>query len=158
MIHLKFHGLAGSAPAFEVPYVRLTAGLLWEDPRRGPLARFDAGLWTYQEWQYDRVEILGAARLFFGITREPLWVSEILTGLSLEGPALCVDAHPLAHYDEAHEAWRASLPPARAWHSFRIVSADVISALADGAGVEAQEGEPFAELRAAKSVTVQTRR
>jgi hypothetical protein len=153
MIHLKFDGFQGSAPPFEVPYLRLTAGLLWEDARNGPLARFDAGTWIYQDWPYERIEILGAARLFFGITREPAWISEILTGLSLEGAALCVDTQPLAKYDPAHEVWRASLPPTRGWHSFRIVSADVISALAD-----AEEGAAVAEVRPAQSVTFHMRR
>jgi hypothetical protein len=153
MIHLKFEGFQGSAPAFEVPYIRLSAGLLWEDPRRGPLARFDASTWIYQDRPYERVEILGAARLFFGITREPSWISEVLTGLSLEGGKLCVDTQPLAQYDATHEVWRATLPPARAWHSFRIVSSEVISALAD-----AEDGEPAAELRPAQTVTFHIRR
>jgi hypothetical protein len=64
-----------------------------------------------------------------------------------------VDTQPLAKYDPRQEVWRASLPPARAWHSFRIVSAEVISALAD-----AEEGEGIAEVRLAQSVTFHVRR
>jgi len=123
MIRLTFVGDSTPSRSEEwAPYYRVTGGVVWTQPDRGPVASFLDNSWKSQEIIWGGLRFEGPCRLILGLPRAPISVSEQLESVSIMGAVLSANGLPIAVYDPTWERWQgASI--GSAWPAFRIETA-----------------------------------
>jgi hypothetical protein len=123
MIRLTFLGDRTPARSEEwAPYYRVTGGVIWTQPDRGPLATFSDNSWKSQEILWSGLRFEGPCRLILGLPRAPISVSEQLQSVAISGSVLSANGLPIAVYDPTWERWQGA-SAGSTWPAFRIETA-----------------------------------
>jgi hypothetical protein len=104
------------------PYYRVTGGVVWTHPDRGPVATFVDNSWKRQEINWRGLRFEGPCRLILGLPRAPISVSEQLQSVSIIGAVLSANGLPIAVYDPTWDCWQGA-SEGTAWPAFRIETA-----------------------------------
>jgi hypothetical protein len=122
MIRLSFYDQEWSPAAqCEITDLRITGGTISHHEPPGVIAHYSGGAWNYLGKLYPILTAEGLCRLHFGITRDPLPVSEQISVFTLTGATLRANGVPFAQYVEDKEMWQGLMRPLW-WQSLRIVT------------------------------------
>jgi hypothetical protein len=123
MLRLTFHDTGATpAAALHLTDFRLTGGALWNPLEHGLIATYFDGTWRHRGRYYRALAVTGGARLLFGITRDPTFVSAPIDHLSFIGPSLSTNGVAIAKYVEEKDVWHAVVR-SMWWMSMRVISA-----------------------------------
>lgn len=126
-MHLQFSTATGETEAdVEVEDLRITGGVIWDHLEQGVLASYADGCWKHRGALYPLLWITGPCQVHFGITRDPLPVSEPISVFSIIGATLRANGVGFAQYSQEHDMWQGLIRPTW-WQSMRIVGASPAS-------------------------------
>jgi hypothetical protein len=114
----------GAEPShsFEVTDLRISGGAIFDPLDHGLIAVFSRGHWRHRGHLYRSISIAGECCLFFGITREPTFVSEAIGLFSLIGGSFRANGVEFAQYAAEQDTWRGVLRP-MGWSVTRVIGA-----------------------------------
>ena len=124
MIRLTFLNEQSARFAELSLYFRVTGGVVWTQPERGPLASWTDHGWKHNDSVWAGMRFEGPCRLVLGLSRDPVRVSEPLLSVSVVGRQLSANGIPVALYDPRLEHWFGAAAGI-SWPAFRIESAEL---------------------------------
>jgi hypothetical protein len=105
----------------ESPHLRLSGGILSDGLSRNVIAMFSPHGWIGRDRLYENIRFCDAARLLFGLPRDPVGWSGEIRDLALRRTALWGGGTRLAEYSPECDVWRAVTRPMW-WHSVHLVA------------------------------------
>ncbi len=126
-MHLRFSAATGETEAdVEIEELRVIGGAIWDHLEQGVLASHVDGCWKHRGEFYPLLWITGPCQVHFGITRDPLPMSEPISVFSIIGTTLRANGVAFAQYSEEHDMWQGLIRPIW-WQSMRVITASPAS-------------------------------
>jgi hypothetical protein len=97
---------------------RIDGGVIWH-PEMGLIAHYSQGAWKHRGRHYSVICAEGRCRLFFGITREPSAISEVISAFAIKGSALSANGVAFAQYSVDQDVWHGVIRKIW-WQALRI--------------------------------------
>jgi hypothetical protein len=132
---LELHGgLNEPSVALEATDLRITGGTIWNHLEHGLIAAFGDGYWRRRGRRYDSISISGDCCLFFGITRQPVFVTKPVRCFTIVADSFHANGIEFARYSPRGDIWQAVVRPL-SWSATRIISAAVASGFLGEPGI-----------------------
>jgi hypothetical protein len=132
---LELHGSSHEPTvALEATDLRITGGTIWNHLEHGLIAVFGEGFWRRHGHRYSSISVSGDCCLFFGITRQPVFVTEPVGRFTIVGDSFQANGVEFARYSPRGDIWQAMMRPL-SWSATRIISAAVASGFLDQPGI-----------------------
>jgi hypothetical protein len=104
----------------ELADFQISGGVICSHQDQGVIARYCGGAWLRGNDTFPILTIEGHCRMHFGITRNPMPISDAVGRFSLVRTMLGANGIPFAQYVEEIDMWRSLMRPLW-WHSAHFV-------------------------------------